>query len=60
MKELNTMEVEQVAGGGLVSDLLGEVASTVSPLVTELVQTTIPDAVSSVTTGINGILSALF
>jgi len=60
MKELNTMEVEQVAGGGLVSDLLGEVASTVNPLVNELVQTTIPNAVSSVATGVNGILTALF
>lgn len=59
MKELNTMEVEQVAGGGLVSSLLGDVVSTVTPLVNTLVETTVPDAVSSVATGIGGILSAL-
>ncbi len=60
MKELNTMEVEQVAGGGLVSSLLGDVVSTVTPLVNTLVKPLFLTQYQALLTGIDGILSALF
>ncbi|MCC3703257.1 hypothetical protein [Rouxiella badensis] len=62
MKELNTIEVEQVAGGGLLSSLISNVADTVGVAlntVSTVVTTTVPDVLDNVGTGVTGALNAL-
>lgn len=58
MKELNTIEVEQVAGGGLLTSLLSNVVNTVSPIVSPILNVTVPDALNSVATAASTILTA--
>lgn len=62
MKELNTIEVEQVVGAGLLSGLLGDVASTVGVAlntVGTVVTSTVPNILSSTVTDVGAALNDL-
>jgi hypothetical protein len=62
MKELNTIEVEQVAGGGLLTSLLGNVASTAGVAlntVGTVVTSTVPNVLSTTVTDVGAALNDL-
>ncbi len=60
MKELNSIEAEQVAGGGLLTSVLDTVVSGVDPLLHQVIGVAVPQAVSSVETATDSLFTTLF
>ncbi|EIC85045.1 hypothetical protein [Serratia sp. M24T3] len=59
MKELNSIETEQVAGGGLAISAVNDVVSALDPLLHQVLAISVPNALTSVETAATSLFSTL-
>lgn len=59
MKELNSIEAAQVAGGGLAVSAIDDVVGAVAPLLSQVTAVALPQAANTVETALNSIFTDL-